>query len=74
MTYTDKSLDISSNRQLYQTKRILENQKTPPSPAVIVNEDNRKQPNVSKGETGGPKGPDPTRYGDWESNGRCIDF
>ncbi len=25
-------------------------------------------------EIGGPKGPDPTRYGDWELNGRCIDF
>jgi len=25
-------------------------------------------------EIGGRKGPDPTRYGDWEKNGRCIDF
>ncbi|MDD5322742.1 MAG: DUF1674 domain-containing protein [Methylococcales bacterium] len=25
-------------------------------------------------ETGGIKGPEPTRYGDWEKNGRCIDF
>lgn len=26
-------------------------------------------------ELGGRKsGPDPTRYGDWEKNGRCIDF
>jgi len=25
-------------------------------------------------ETGGPKGPEPTRYGDWEKKGRCIDF
>ena len=25
-------------------------------------------------ELGGPKGPEPTRYGDWERNGRCIDF
>lgn len=25
-------------------------------------------------ETGGPKGPEPTRYGDWEKNGRCSDF
>lgn len=25
-------------------------------------------------EVGGPKGPEPTRYGDWEKNGRCIDF
>ena len=25
-------------------------------------------------EIGGPKGPEPTRYGDWEKNGRCSDF
>ncbi|HET7569374.1 MAG TPA: DUF1674 domain-containing protein [Gammaproteobacteria bacterium] len=25
-------------------------------------------------EHGGPKGPEPTRYGDWEKKGRCIDF
>jgi hypothetical protein len=26
------------------------------------------------GEHGGPKGPEPTRYGDWERKGRCVDF
>ena len=25
-------------------------------------------------EIGGVKGPEPTRYGDWEKKGRCIDF
>ena len=25
-------------------------------------------------EIGGPTGPEPTRYGDWERAGRCIDF
>jgi len=25
-------------------------------------------------EVNGPKGPEPTRYGDWEQNGRCTDF
>jgi hypothetical protein len=25
-------------------------------------------------EIGGREGPDPTRYGDWEMRGRCIDF
>ena len=25
-------------------------------------------------ETGGPPGPEPTRYGDWEHKGRCTDF
>jgi hypothetical protein len=25
-------------------------------------------------EIGGRAGPEPTRFGDWEKNGRCIDF
>jgi len=25
-------------------------------------------------ENGGPPGPEPTRHGDWEKNGRAIDF
>lgn len=33
----------------------------------VVNKDSRR-------EIGGRDGPDPTRYGDWEKNGRCIDF
>ena len=30
--------------------------------------------NGNTGEVGGPKGPEPTRYGDWERNGICSDF
>lgn len=26
------------------------------------------------GEIGGPEGPEPTRYGDWERKGICVDF
>lgn len=25
-------------------------------------------------EIGGPEGSEPTRYGDWERKGRCVDF
>jgi hypothetical protein len=25
-------------------------------------------------EEGGPKGPEPTRFGDWERDGRAVDF
>ena len=25
-------------------------------------------------EIGGPRGIEPTRFGDWEKNGRCSDF
>ncbi|CAN0385764.1 unnamed protein product [Lampetra fluviatilis] len=30
--------------------------------------------NPRTGERGGPRGPEPTRYGDWERKGRCVDF
>ncbi|MFT5572486.1 MAG: hypothetical protein ACI9FR_001409 [Cryomorphaceae bacterium] len=36
-----------------------------------------KSPNSDKPlakELNGPKGLEPTRYGDWESKGRCYDF
>ncbi len=29
---------------------------------------------AKKKEIGGPAGPEPTRYGDWEQKGRCTDF
>ncbi|MGI4976848.1 MAG: DUF1674 domain-containing protein [Janthinobacterium lividum] len=51
--------------------------KTPDLPAVPpatpAPEPAARSPEPPK-ETGGPKGKDPTRYGDWESKGRCIDF
>ena len=34
-------------------------------------EDDKK---TSQKEINGPKGLEPTRYGDWESKGRCYDF
>lgn len=30
--------------------------------------------NPGTGEIGGPKGKEPTRFGDWEKNGRISDF
>ena len=32
------------------------------------------EPPAPAQEIGGRDGLDPTRYGDWEKNGRCIDF
>lgn len=31
-------------------------------------------PPLETQEHGGPKGAEPTRYGDWENNGRAWDF
>ncbi len=33
-----------------------------------------RQPPVPPREIGGRDGPEPTRFGDWEKAGRCIDF
>ncbi|XP_021909284.1 succinate dehydrogenase assembly factor 4, mitochondrial [Carica papaya] len=37
-------------------------------------DDEEEYVNKETGETGGPRGPEPTRYGDWELKGRCSDF
>ncbi len=37
-------------------------------------EDQSAQDADESQEYGGPRGMEPTRYGDWEKNGRCIDF
>ncbi len=43
---------------------------TPPEP----NETPAPKAPVLPKEIGGPKGPEPTRFGDWEQKGRCTDF
>lgn len=43
-----------------------------PKPAVKSREEH--EPKAPDAEVGGRGGLDPTRYGDWEINGRCVDF
>jgi len=44
-------------------------------PESVADDPAKQNPQDSKPrEIGGREGPDPTRYGDWEKNGRCIDF
>ena len=51
-----------------------------PAPEPGADEDLKKTKTSKKSargkadEFGGPKGLEPTRYGDWERDGRCIDF
>ena len=44
------------------------------STAAEQHTDNTLSNDQSSKESGGPSGPEPTRYGDWERKGRCIDF
>lgn len=43
------------------------------TPAVGATQPTQRAAEVPR-EHGGRGGLDPTRYGDWEKNGRCIDF
>jgi len=46
----------------------------PPSPPPAPIAAPRRTEPPAPPEIGGPPGPEPTRYGDWERNGRCSDF
>jgi len=63
-----------SYRGMSKTLSVLKPATKPPSPVSpgpIKPADKSDQKPV---EIGGPAGPEPTRYGDWERNGRCTDF
>ncbi|MFT3789662.1 MAG: DUF1674 domain-containing protein [Rudaea sp.] len=60
------SITISESRSADRTPRAPDEKVTcapPPNGAALPPK-----------EVGGRDGPEPTRYGDWEKNGRCIDF
>ena len=41
---------------------------------VTITQKGRAEKEVAQKELGGRGGLEPTRYGDWEKAGRCIDF
>jgi hypothetical protein len=45
-----------------------------PAPPQSEQQQPEGLPELKPIEIGGPPGPEPTRYGDWEKKGRCIDF
>ncbi|XP_007484238.3 succinate dehydrogenase assembly factor 4, mitochondrial isoform X1 [Monodelphis domestica] len=73
----------SNQGQSGSTKQALKKPKLPlgrfdaPEDSNLEQEPLEKFPddvNPLTKEKGGPKGPEPTRYGDWERKGRCVDF
>lgn len=77
---------IIAAQRKHTVSRIYMNNQTIKTPAIVddkgktqVETDSHKQSKVAdkskvRREINGPKGLEPTRYGDWESKGRCYDF
>ena len=80
MTNKEHSTGLAPSPRLHRAEQMLENQNNAPASAEPVAPDHPqpvtkpKPTDATNLEVGGPEGPDPTRYGDWERNGRCIDF
>jgi len=61
-------------------KFILRNPKSPTKSqstaanSAKANATPRSPNDVKESEIGGYEGPEPTRFGDWQHNGRCTDF
>ena len=70
----------AESRRFWQTLRMVDERgqelaveqpaAVPPAQPAAASSNTPPQPR----EIGGPKGLEPTRYGDWERAGRCIDF
>ncbi|MEO0499586.1 MAG: DUF1674 domain-containing protein [Pseudomonadota bacterium] len=54
-----------------ETSAAATSAKDAPPPADQAADQKRK---AGAKEVGGRKGPDPTRYGDWENKGIAVDF
>jgi hypothetical protein len=54
--------------------RIAEREQALPEKTGSASAPRQESAKAAIPEIGGPKGPEPTRYGDWERNGRCSDF
>lgn len=57
---------VKPDQKLQEKRKEEEEEEEEGGGGEFVNEDT--------GEIGGPRGPEPTRYGDWEQRGRCSDF
>ena len=71
-------MKIRDKRKMNIHKKNIENSRTKSASSLknkkSTKNKGKKFANNAVSETGGPKGPEPTRYGDWEQNGRCTDF
>ena len=71
---TDANFVVKGKRSEEEVRKIEEQLRKLEDEAEEEEEDMSHWKNPTTGEVGGPRGPEPTRYGDWERSGRVSDF
>ena len=69
-------MDISQKSRKFISRSLkssIKSESTVPNGAK-PNTVPRSPNDVNKDEIGGYEGPEPTRFGDWQHDGRCTDF
>ena len=77
MSNHDKQIPIPDDEQPISGASEAESQNKPHADQSAAEAAARERDDKDKRpvrEINGPKGLEPTRYGDWESKGRCHDF
>ena len=59
---------MENSKKVHNKKNKDDNTQQQPDPGLRIRQKAKQK------EIDGPKGLEPTRYGDWEKKGRCIDF
>jgi hypothetical protein len=73
--FSGKLSSVTANYEDKVPEAFAEQTAVPSLPAVIPAARAPATPlATATGELGGRDGPEPTRFGDWELRGRCIDF
>ena len=68
-----KTKGFTEHKPLSKSEAPFQSTVKPTENPIFNSRDQPPEKNQVK-EIGGPKGPEPTRYGDWERGGRCVDF
>ena len=78
MSEQNKQTGGAARDRLRRSQQVLKTQNDTPAKTAVLQESLPAQPSVQpvakESDREEAERPDPTRYGDWERNGRCIDF
>ncbi len=69
---TQKNPAVAETSTTNLAANLIESGSNPES--IIDGSSGAKDDSARPQELGGPAGLEPTRFGDWERKGRCIDF